>query len=160
MSTKTKPEDYTGREFVITRDFAAPCQKVFQAWTDPKLLAQWWGPRDFTNPVCQWDVRPGGKINHVMRAPDGQEHGMGGEFREIIPPEKLVFSCGALDKSGEMQFEFLHSATFSEMNGKTKLTLRARVLRVRPEANMYIAWFEPGMNQSLDRLAELLQKAG
>ena len=71
MSQKTKAtEDYIGREFVITREFDAPRELVFQAWTDPKHLAEWWGPRGFTNPVCQWDARPGGKIYDVMRAQD------------------------------------------------------------------------------------------
>jgi len=113
MATPTKaPEDYAGREFVITREFDAPRELVFQAWTDPKHLAQWWGPKGFTNPVCEWDARPGGKIYDVMRAPNGAEHPMSGEFREIDPPERLVFSCGALDENGELLFEFLHDVTF------------------------------------------------
>src|SRR5471030_3335358 len=92
MATKVT-EDFTGREFVITREFDAPRELVFKAWTDPKHLAQWWGPRGFTNPVCEWDVRPGGKIYDVMRAPNGVDYPMGGEFCEIVPPERLVFSC-------------------------------------------------------------------
>src|SRR5580698_5471628 len=122
MSAKNKEtEDYAGREFVITREFAAPRELVFKAWTDPKHLAQWWGPRGFTNPVCEWDVRVGGKIYDVMRAPEGQEHPMGGEFREIVPPEKLVFMCGPLDEQGKMLFEFLHTVTFAEVKSKTKM---------------------------------------
>ena len=114
MATKTKAvEDYTGREFVITREFDAARELVFQAWTDPKHLAQWWGPKGFTNPVCEWDVRPGGKIYDVMRAPNGDRHPMGGVFREIVAPERLVFSCGALDEDGELLFEFLHTVTFA-----------------------------------------------
>ena len=157
MTAKSKPvEDYTGREFVITRVFDAPRELVFQAWTDPKHLAQWWGPKGFTNPVCEWDVRPGGKIYDVMRAPNGDDFPMGGEFRKIAPPERLVLSCGALDETGKMLFEFLHTVTFVERNGKTKLTIHSRVTRATAGANRYIGGFETGMKLSLERLADFL----
>jgi uncharacterized protein YndB with AHSA1/START domain len=157
MATQTKAAaDFTGREFVITREFAAPRELVFKAWTDPRHLAQWWGPTGFTNPVCEWDARPGGKIYDVMRAPNGTDHPMGGVFHEIVAPVKLVFSCGALDEKGEMLFEFLHTAAFAERNGKTKLTLRSRVTMTTAEASKYIGGFEMGMTLSLERLAEHL----
>jgi uncharacterized protein YndB with AHSA1/START domain len=161
MTPKTKAvEDYTGREFVITREFDAPRELVFQAWTDPKQLAQWWGPKGFTNPVCEWDVRPGGKIYDVMRAPNGDRYPMGGVFREIVAPVRLVFSCGALDEDGELLFEFLHEVTFAGRGGKTKLTVHSRVTMSTAGANKYIGGFESGMTLSLARLAELLaQKA-
>jgi uncharacterized protein YndB with AHSA1/START domain len=160
MTTKTKAlEDYTGREFVITREFDAPRELVFKAWTDPRHLIQWWGPRGFTNPVCEWDARPGNEIYVVMRAPNGIRHPMGGEFREIVAPELLVFTSGALDENGIKLFEFLHTATFTEQNGKTTLTLNSRVIKTTAEANKYIGGFEAGMMQSLERLAEHLTKA-
>ena len=83
---------------------------------------------------------------------------MGGEFREIVPPERVVFSCGALDEKGKLLFEFLHDATFAERNGKTKLTLRSRVTMTTSEANKYIGGFEMGMTLSLERLAEHLSR--
>ena len=157
MGTKNKaPEDYAGREFIITREFDAPRELVFEAWTDPKHLAQWWGPKGFTNPVCEWDTRPGGKIYDVMRAPNGVDYPMGGEFREVVAPERLVFSCGALDEKGKLLFEFLHTVTFVERNGKTKLTIQSRVTKTTAEANQYIGGYEMGMTLSLERLAELL----
>ena len=149
--------DFSSREFVITREFAAPRELVFKAWTDPKHLAHWWGPTGFTNPVCEWDARPGGKIYDVMRAPNGTDYPMGGEFREIVPPERLVLMCGALDANGKFLFEFLHTATFTEQNGKTLLTLNSRVLKTTAEANRYIGGFETGMTLSLVRLANLVQ---
>jgi uncharacterized protein YndB with AHSA1/START domain len=81
---------------------------------------------------------------------------MGGEFREIVPPEKVAFVCGPLDEKGEMIFEFLHTVTFAEVKGKTKMTLHSRVLWATPEANKYIGGFEGGMGSSLERLEELL----
>jgi len=156
MKIKTA-EDFAGREFILTREFAAPRGLVFEMWTDPRHLAQWWGPRGFANPVCEWEVRPGGKIYDVMRAPDGTRYPMGGEFREIVVPEKLVFTTGALDEAGEMLFEFLHTATFAEQGGNTRLTLRSRVIKTAGEAGKYIGGFEAGMTQSLEKLAGLLR---
>lgn len=155
MATKSE-KDWAGHEFLMVREFAVPRDLVFKAWTDPKHLAQWWGPGGFTNPVCEWDARPGGKIYDIMRAPNGQDFPMGGEFREVVPPEKVAFVCGPLNEKGEMIFEFLHTAIFIEEKGKTKMTLRSKVLRTTPEANRYISGFEAGMGSSLERLAELL----
>ena len=145
--------DGLGQEFIITREFDAPRELVFQAWTDSKHLAQWWGPKGFSNPVCEWDARPGGKIYDVMRAPNGMEFPMGGEFREIAAPERLVIACGALDEKGKLLFEFLHEVTLVERKGKTKLTLRSRVTMTTAGANKYIGGFKAGMTLSLERLA-------
>ena len=147
------------QEFIITHVFTAPRELVWQAWTDPNHLAQWWGPRNFTNPVCELDLRPGGAINVVMRAPHGVDYPMGGGYREIVAPEKLVFTTGALDEKGKMLFEFLHTATFTEQKGKTTVTLQSRVIMTTAGAGKYIGGFEAGMTQSLERLASLLAKS-
>lgn len=159
MKTNKSAEDYTGREFVITRTYDAPRELVFKAWADPSHLVKWWGPKGFTNPVCDWDARPGKKIHVVMRGPGGTDYPMGGEFLEVAPPERLVFSSGPLDGKGRMMFEFLHTVTFAERKGRTLLTVHSRVTRVTPEANRYIGGFEAGMTQSLERLADCLLKS-
>ena len=146
----------TGQEIVITHVFAAPRATVFKAWTDPRQLAQWWGPRGFTNPVCEWDARPGRAIHVVMRAPNGADFPMGGEFREVTAPERLVFTSGALDERGVMLFELLHTVTFLERNSQTKLTIQTRVLRTTAGADKSIGGYKAGMTQSLERLAGLV----
>ena len=85
------------REITITRIFDAPRETVFKAWTDAAQLAQWWGPKGFTNPVCEIDARVGGAIRIHMRSPDGSVYPMKGEFREIVPPERIVFTNIAVD---------------------------------------------------------------
>jgi len=158
MSSKnTTTKDYTGCEFVIEREFGAPRALVFKAWTDPKHVVRWWGPRGFTNPVCDWDARPGKAIHVVMRAPNGTDYPMGGEFREIIEPERLVLTSGALDENGKLLFEFLHTVTFIEQGGKTTLTVKSRVIKTTADANKYIGGFEAGMTQSLERLAHMME---
>jgi uncharacterized protein YndB with AHSA1/START domain len=156
MKTNKAVEDYTGREFVITKEYDAPRELVFRAWTDPKHLAQWWGPKGFTNPVCEWDARPGKVIYVVMRAPNGTDYPMGGEFREVAAPERLVFTSGAMDDKKKLIFEFLHTVTFVESKGRTTLTIRSRVTMASADANKYIGGFEAGMTQSLVRLAAFL----
>ncbi len=157
MAAKTKAaDDCLGREFVITREFSAPRELVFKACTDPNHLAQWWGPKGFSNPVCEWDARPGGKIYVVMRGPDGTDYPMGGEVREVVAPEKLVTVTGALDEQGKFLFEILHTMTLVERNGKTTLTMHSRVISATPNAGRYIGGFEMGMTLSLERLSEHL----
>ena len=75
---------------VVTRVFDAPRELVWKAWTDPKYVMQWWGPKGFTAPVCQMDFRVGGKFLCCMKAPDGQEFWNAVEYHEIVPHEKIV----------------------------------------------------------------------
>jgi uncharacterized protein YndB with AHSA1/START domain len=152
MKPNKATEDYTGREFVINREYDAPRELVFKAWTDPKHLVEWWGPKGFTNPVVQWDAKPGKQIYVVMRAPNGAEYPMGGEFREVSAPERLVFTSGALDEKGNLMFEFLHTVTLVERNGRTALTIKSLVTMTTRDAGKYIGGFEAGMTQSLERL--------
>ena len=85
---------------VVTRVFDAPRELVWQAWTDPKYVMQWWGPKDFTAPVCQMDFRIGGKTLLCMKSPDGQEFWNGIEYHEIVPHEKIVSSMYFADSKG------------------------------------------------------------
>ncbi len=147
------------RELVITRIFDAPRELVFKAWTDPRHVAQWWGPKGFTNPVCEMDVRPGGALRIVMRAPDGADHAMKGVFREVVEPERLVFTNIAVDAQGSTLLEGLTIVTFAEHGGKTKLTLQTSAAGVAAEAAQMLAGMEQGWTQSLDRLKDCLANA-
>src|SRR5271163_4428833 len=120
---------------VITRVFDAPRALVWKAWTDPKYVMQWWGPKGFTAPVCKIDFRVGGKFLFCMRTPDGQEGWNGGEYREIVPYEKIVSTMYFADANGNRVDPAQHgiepAATddspdvilFEDIgNGRTKLT--------------------------------------
>jgi uncharacterized protein YndB with AHSA1/START domain len=145
------------KELVITRIFDAPRELVFKAWIDPKHVAQWWGPKGFTNPVCELDVRPGGGIRIHMVAPDGLVIPTTGVFQEVVEPERLVFiTSGFVDEAGNPGLEVLNTVTFVEHNGKTKLTLQAVVVKSVPAVAASLAGMEQGWNESLDRLAESL----
>ena len=144
------------RELVITRVFDAPRDLVFRAWTDPKHMARWWGPKHFTNRVEQMDVRLGGAWRIIMCAPDGAEHPSQGVYQEIVPPERLVFTNTAVDKDGNVIIDGFTTVTFADQGGKTKLTLETRgVAKVDYAAN-YLQGMEAGWTQSLERLGEAL----
>jgi uncharacterized protein YndB with AHSA1/START domain len=141
----------------IARTFDAPRMLVFKAWFDPKMLAQWWGPHHFTNPVCEVDVRPGGGIRIDMRGPEGTVYPMTGVFHEVVEPERLVFSTTPLDEAGKPMFEVLNTVTFEDNAGKTKFTLQARVVKTTAVAAQYLDGMEAGWTQSLERLEEVLK---
>lgn len=144
------------RGLVITRVLDAPRELVWRAWVDPKQMAQWWGPKMFTNPVCEIDARPGGAILIVMRAPDGVEYPMRGVFREIVEPERIVFTAVAQDKDGNALLEAHTVVSFADQGGKTKLTVRQRAVGLAPVAPQMLAGMEAGWTQSLERLADLV----
>jgi len=156
-SAKASP--FAERELVIIRVFDAPRERVFKAWTDANLLAQWWGPKGFTNPVCEVDPKPGGALRIVMRAPDGAEYPMKGVFREIVPPSRLVFTNIAVDKDGHPIIEGLTTVTFADEGGKTKLTLQTRGVAVVDYAAAYLQGMEAGWAQSLEKLEALVRRA-
>ncbi|MGA7712571.1 MAG: SRPBCC domain-containing protein [Rhizomicrobium sp.] len=147
------------RELTLTRVLNAPRALVFKAWTDPKMLATWWGPKGFTNPRGEVDARPGGAIHIDMRAPDGTVYPMDGRYEEVVAPERLVFKSGALDKNGKTIFTVLTTVTFAETGGKTTLTMHARVVEIFDViAERHLGGMNEGWNQSLDRLGVFVEK--
>jgi uncharacterized protein YndB with AHSA1/START domain len=147
------------REVTIVRIFDAPRDLVFAAWTDPRHMAQWFGPKHWTNPVCELDVKPGGAWRIVMRAPNGGDYPCGGVYREIVAGERLVFTNNALDTAGNLLLEGLTSVTFADENGKTKITLVTRAKGLVPQAPYMLEGMEAGWSQSLDKLAQALEAA-
>jgi uncharacterized protein YndB with AHSA1/START domain len=162
MDARTNNAATNPAETMITRLIDAPRDLVWKAWTDPQQIAQWWGPHGFSNPLCEWDARPGGAILVHMRGPKGSPFDfimpMKGKFHEVLAPERLVFSSSAIeDNAGNAQLEVHNTVTFAENNGKTTLTVYAKVMKVLPAAAQALAGMEQGWSQSLERLAALLR---
>lgn len=156
-ASHTKP--LAEREVTITRVLNAPRALVFAAWTESTHLAQWWGPKGFTNPVCEIDARVGGALRIHMRAPDGAVYPMKGEIRELVAPERLVFTTIAVDASGHHLLEGLTTVTFAEERGKTKLTVHARAVAVAELAIAYLQGMEMGWTGSIDKLEAFVARA-
>jgi uncharacterized protein YndB with AHSA1/START domain len=152
---------------VLTRIFDAPRELVWKAWTDPKYVMQWWGPKGFTSPVCKMDFRVGGKYLICTRTPDGQEFWHGGEYREIVPLEKIISSMYFSDSEGNKvepaQLGIEHEAIegahdvilFEDLgDGQTKLTFIGN----EPMESAKNSGQLEGMNQVLDKVAEVVTK--
>ncbi len=146
----------TDREIVMERVFDAPRARVFQAYTDPKLIPLWWGPRRYTATVDKMDVRPGGVWRYVSRGADGTEYAFNGVYREIKRPERVISTFEFEGMSGHIVVD---TATFEERGGKTKVTVTSRFESVEDRDGMLKSGMEDGAAESWDRLAELLRKA-
>ncbi|MGO9607661.1 MAG: SRPBCC domain-containing protein [Candidatus Binataceae bacterium] len=152
-NTITEPAE---RVLVITRVFDAPRSLVFKAWTQPDHLLRWWGPRGYTTSISEMDVRPGGAYRFRMRSGEGIDHYWYGVFREIVEPERIVWTCILEGPDGKsISAETLLTVTLEEHEGKTKLTLHQAVfgtVEVR-------AAHSNGWSDAMDRLAEYVASA-
>lgn len=143
------------RELIITRIFDAPRSLVFKVWTQPEHFSCWLGPKDFTATSCQMDVRLGGTYRACIRSPEGTDHWMQGVYREIVEPERLVFTFAWEDEDGKPKHETLVTVTFLEHESKTKLTFhQATFESVEGRDSHLVGWSE-----CFDRLEVYLTKA-
>jgi uncharacterized protein YndB with AHSA1/START domain len=143
------------REIVITRAFSAPRDLVFDARTQPELVKRWLlGPPGWTMPVCEIDLRVGGRYRYLWRNQDGTEMGMGGVFHEIVRPERLV----ATERFDQPWYpgEALDTTVFVEERGKTTVTLTLLYESREARDGVLKSPMEQGMAAGYDRLEELL----
>jgi len=166
MVTESGAGRAAASEFVITRIFNAPRELVYDAWTKPEHLKRWWGPNGYTAPVYKVDPRPGGAIHFCMRSSEGQEMWGAGTYLEVEKPERIVCTDSFSDKDGniheptefglpaEWPREAKIALDFSEQKGRTVLTMHLGV----PEPLAESVGARQGWNESLDRLADYLEK--
>jgi uncharacterized protein YndB with AHSA1/START domain len=148
----TTPSD---REIAMSRVFDAPAGMVFDAWTKPELLTRWLGVRGgWTFAVCQVDLRVGGAYRFVWRGPNGAEMGMGGVYREVVRPERLV----ATEKFDDPWYdgEALDTTTFVERDGKTTATTTVLYASREVRDAVLQSPMERGVAESYDKLDEVL----
>ena len=148
----TTPSD---RELAMIRSFDAPRGLVWDAWTKPQLLKQWLGVRGgWTFAVCEVDLKVGGKYRYVWRGPTGTEMGMGGVFREVAKPERLV----ATEKFDESWYEgdAMDTTTFVERDGKTTVTTTVRYASKAVRDAVLKSPMDKGVAESYDKLDEVL----
>jgi uncharacterized protein YndB with AHSA1/START domain len=151
-ATVTTPTD---REIHIERTFDAPRDKVFAAFTDPELIPDWWGPRDTTTIVDQMDVRPGGSWRFVGRGADGSETAFRGTYREITPPERIVQTFEWEGMPGHVSVE---TAVFEDLGDRTRLVATTLFHTTEERDGMLNSGMEGGMNETYDRLDEVLAR--
>ncbi len=148
----TTPNDL---EIVMTRIFDAPRELVFEAHTSCEHMERWFGPRRYEIPECDLDFREGGAWRIVHRSAEGEEFVFSGEFREIVPPERITWTFGWEGMAGNPSVQ---TVEFEEQDGKTLLKTTARFATVEERDGMLQSGMEQGANESMDRLEEYLEE--
>ena len=141
--------DTDARTLVIERTFDAPRALVWEAWTKREHMLQWSCPHGFRITECDGDVRPGGAWRSCMVSPEGTEHRNGGVYKEVAPPERLVFTFAWKDETGKPGHETLCTVTLKEEGGKTRMTFRQEVFESVSSRDGHA----DGWSQSFERLA-------
>jgi len=150
VTTYTTPTD---TQLLITRVFDAPRAIVFDAWTSPKHVPQWLlGPEGWTMPVCEVDLRPGGSWRYVWRKGDDTEMAMTGKYREVAPPERVVWT----ESWGAEWPETLNTLVLSETGGRTTASLTITYVSKQARDAALQTGMKDGMGASFDRLAEVV----
>ena len=142
-------------QIVITREFAAPRELLFRAHTDPELLVRWLGPRTLTMTVERHDPRDGGTWRYLHRDAEGNEYGFHGVFHGTPSPDGIVRTFEFEGAPGHVSLE---TATFEEHDGRTLVRTNAVYQSVEDRDAMIRSGMEEGVNDSMERLEELLAR--
>lgn len=147
------------QEIVITREFDAPRELVFKVVTDPELLPQWWGPRYLSTIVDKMDVRPGGQWRFLNRDAQGNEYAFHGVYHEVLAPERIIdtFEFEGLPETGHVTLETLRLVELP--GGRTRLITQSVFQSVIDRDAALQSGMESGINDSYDRLSDILEKA-
>lgn len=148
----------------ITREFDVPPELIWKMWTNPNLFKKWYGPRNYSCPHCEMDLREGGQYRHCMRSPRGKDTWSTGVFKKIKPNEKLVFTMSLSDEEGNVippvhlenenrALESEVTVTLEDKEAKTKMTLHHTGIRDEMQKSARTGW-----NQSFDKLAGSLKR--
>jgi uncharacterized protein YndB with AHSA1/START domain len=151
-ATLTTPTDRTIR---IEREFDAPRDLVFATYTDPDLIPEWWGPRGTTAEVAEMDVRTGGDWRFIMHNSDGSQTGFRGTYREVTAPERIVQT---FEWDGMPGYVSLETATFEDLGDRTKVTTISVFHATEERDGMLGSGMEGGMNETFQRLDEVLAR--
>ena len=158
MGNKLEVTTPSDREIVMTRVVDAPRDLVFEAHTSCEHMSNWWGPRRYEIASCEIDFRPGGAWRIAHRLPDlEEEHGFRGEYREIVRPERIVWTFEWEGLPGHISVDTL---TLEEEDGKTLLTATSMFDSVEDRDGMLRSGMEEGAAETWDRLEEYLQTLG
>ena len=147
------------QEIFSTTVFDAPRELVFKAYTDPELLAQWYGPRRYETRVDRFEARPGGSWRMRNIGADGEEHAFRGVNHDLVAPERI---CSTFEYEGVPGHVALQTATFEALGNKTRVVEHSVFESVMDRDGMVASGMEEGATESMERLAELLEsmKAG
>ncbi len=149
-----RPSTPLERTIELTKVFAAPCERVFAAWTEPRRLARWFGPSGYTVHSCQAQARPGGIFRLCTRSPEGKEYWVRGVYEELDPPRRLVIVSTADDEFGRPALEERVEVTLLDEDGRTRLVVRASAAGAGERAG----WMLKGMGQMWEQTVRKLDE--
>jgi uncharacterized protein YndB with AHSA1/START domain len=159
MNTGKTTTSAQGNDLVLTRIIDAPREKVFGAWTEPKLLKQWFAPLPWTTPVVETDVRTGGATLIVMRSPEGNDFPNRGVYLDVVKNERLVFTDAFTTAWEPSEKPFMTVIlTFEDQGGKTKYTARVRHWSAADREAHEKMGFHTGWAQCAEQLAALVEE--
>jgi uncharacterized protein YndB with AHSA1/START domain len=141
---------------VLTRIFDAPRSRVFETWTRAEHLGKWYAPKGFTITDCAADPRPGGVFRMRWRAPWGGTFGIRGEYREVVPPVRLVIACTLEDEQRATSLEEIINVDFEQSGSRTKLLINSTARASGANAARMLAGLQKGWTRTVDRLGVLL----
>ena len=152
------------KEVRMEKTYEAPLDQVWQAWTDPEMLKQWWGPDNVIIPECEIDLRVGGQFYIVMEAGEamgpykGTRWPMRAEFTSVEPHSRLAYDAIAWTEGHEddMRIEQATEVKFSQEDGKTKVAVKAAIYKMGPAAGMAAEGMQAGFSQQLEKLGKFL----
>ena len=144
----------TGHTLVIEREFAAPRELVFKAWTTAAMVKNWWGCNEFPASHMEMDVRPGGAWRGCLKADDGREIWLGGKFIEVVAPERLMFTFVRDAAPGIEPVDTQVTVVLTERSGKTLLRMRQEFFASAELRDAH----NTGWSTGFDRLAKMLAK--
>lgn len=142
----------------LTRVFEAPRERVFECWTRAEHLQHWFGPKGFTIHSCETDPRPGGIFRLCIRAPDGRDYWVRGQFQEVDVPSHLLITCAADDAEGIERLHEVIDVTFTESRGRTTVAINAVARGQSDEAAAMLKGMDKGWAQTVDRLGAHLRR--
>jgi len=159
MTMQVDPHSRSEPTIVMRKTLAAPRELVWAVLTDPRHVARWYGGHGFQNPVCEMDVRPGGRWRHVMRTPDGAEHPMEFVFVEVVPPERLVWR-NADASPGPAYRDNVMTVTLEEEGRRTRWKLVTRFRSVAERDAALGIGFTAVLGEGTEKVEAILRELG
>jgi uncharacterized protein YndB with AHSA1/START domain len=147
------------KSVALTRVFEAPRSRVFECWTRAEHVQHWFAPKGFTIHSCETDARPGGLFKLCMRAPDGGEYWVRGEYREVNAPSRLIIYCTCDDETGVERLQETIEVTFTESRGRTTVAVNATARGPSDEAAAMLKGMDKGWAQTVERLGTHLRRS-